>query len=56
VGRRQVLEQTQHYNRFTNPKHQHYDPNWNDPNPMMDEWGFNCGVLCPGPPGAVKRP
>ena len=40
-----VLEQTKHYNRFTDPKHQHYDPNWNDPNPMMDEYGFNCGVL-----------
>ncbi len=40
-----VLEQTQHYNRFSNKKHQHYDPNWNDPHPVMDEYGFNCGVL-----------
>ena len=40
-----VLEQTQHYNRFANKKHQHYDPNWNDPNAVMDEYGFNCGVL-----------
>ena len=40
-----VLEQTQHYNRFANKAHQHYDPNWNDPNPVMDEYGFNCGVL-----------
>ena len=40
-----VLEQTQHYNRFSNKGHQHYDPNWNDPHPVMDEYGFNCGVL-----------
>ena len=40
-----VLEQTQHYKRFSDKKHQHYDPNWNTPNPVMDEYGFNCGVL-----------
>ena len=30
-----MLEMTQHYHRFTDPKHQHYDPNWNDPNPVQ---------------------
>jgi hypothetical protein len=29
-----VLEQTEHYKRFSNRKHQHYDPNWNDPHPV----------------------
>jgi len=40
-----VLEQTEHYKRFSNRQHQHYDPNWNDPNPVCAR-ACVCACVC----------